>query len=113
MEFKASNARVWYDADNSTVLFEGSFRLSTDEYGDVSKLLQDVLDTGVKTVKFDLTALEFLNSSGINVIAKFTIQVRNLGDVSLAIVGNDSIPWQSKSLPNLKKLFPALDLVIG
>ena len=112
MEIKTSEYRVW--VEGATVHFEGTMRLSNnDAYAPIQAILSKVLATAPAAVTLDLTGLEFLNSSGINLFAKFTIEVRKLSHTGLAVRGSSRIPWQSKSLPNLKKLYPALDLVIS
>ncbi|KQV79278.1 hypothetical protein ASC90_26540 [Rhizobium sp. Root1220] len=42
--------------------------------------------------------------------ANLTIEARNIGDLLLVLKGTSQYPWQLKSLPNLKKLHPLLDL---
>ncbi len=112
MEIKTSEYRVW--VEGATVYFEGTMRLSNnDAYAPIQEILSKVLASAPTTVTLDLTGLEFLNSSGINLFAKFTIEVRKLSHTGLAVRGSSRIPWQSKSLPNLKKLYPALDLAIS
>ncbi len=112
MEIKTSEYRVW--VEGATVYFEGTMRLSSnDAYAPIQEIMAKVLATAPPAVTLDLTGLEFLNSSGINLFAKFTIEVRKLAHTGLAVRGSSRIPWQSKSLPNLKKLYPALDLAIS
>ena len=88
---------------------------SPEDYAPIQALMKQVLEAAEANagrVDLDLMGLEFLNSSGINLFAKFTIEVRNRGGVGLGVRGSARIPWHAKSLPNLKKLFPALDLQI-
>jgi hypothetical protein len=111
VEIKTNEYRVWNE--NGTIHFEGTMRLSSPaEYAPIQALMSQVLAENATRVDLDLTGLEFLNSSGINLFAKFTIEVRNKGSVGLGVKGSTRIPWQGKSLPNLKKLYPALDLQI-
>jgi len=111
MEIKTSEYRVW--GEGATIHYEGTMRLSgTAAYAPILDLMQETLATKPPKVILDLTELEFLNSSGINLLAKFTIDVRKQPTVGMQVIGSTKIPWQSKSLPNLKKLHPAVELTI-
>ena len=73
MEIKTSEYRVW--VEGATVFFEGTMRLSSnDAYAPIQEIMAQVLATAPTAVTLDLTGLEFLNSSGINLFAKFTIE---------------------------------------
>jgi hypothetical protein len=111
MEIRNTEYSVWNDG--ATIHYEGTMRLSgTEAYAPILELMQSILASKPETIVLDLTELEFLNSSGINLLAKFTIDVRKQPGIGLSVKGSTRIPWQSKSLPNLKKLHPAVELVI-
>lgn len=113
LEHKSEKHRIHYDAAHATLFFEGTLRMSgTEEYQSVSALMETVLKPEIPHLILDLTKLEFLNSSGISVLAKFVIAARKMDAIKITVQGSLSIPWQEKSLPNLKKLFPALELLI-
>jgi len=111
MKIKTNEYSVW--SEGATIHYEGTMRLSgTDAYAPILAMMQDILGTKPEKVVLDLTELEFLNSSGINLLAKFTIDVRKQPDIAMEVVGSTKIPWQSKSLPNLKKLHKAVELTM-
>ena len=103
--------RVW--TEGSTLHFSGKMRLlGPDAYTPIREMMDAFLVAEEGEVTLNLTRLNFLNSSGINLLAKFTIEVRKLGRSGMVVHGSKTIPWQAKSLPNLKRLYPAMDLLI-
>lgn len=113
MEIKTSEYSVWEDLQTNTVFFEGTMRLSgTPAYDEISRLLEARLAATTGTLTLDLSGLELMNSSGINLLAKFTIRVRTSKLGGFVIRGSKDYPWQSKSLYNLSRLYPALVLEV-
>ncbi|EYF01547.1 slr1658 superfamily regulator [Chondromyces apiculatus] len=113
MEIKGGNYRVWYDANEVTVYFEGILRLGgPQEYAPIETLLDKVLESNPSKITLDLRALNFLNSSGINVLYKFAIATRKKGELQLLVRGSKNVPWQGKSLPNLKKFNQNFELTL-
>ena len=111
MEIRTDDYRVWNEG--SDIYFDGVMRLaSSKDYMPVLDLMTSILNSNPDTITIDLRDLEFLNSSGINLLAKFTIETRKHPNVKLIVRGTADIPWQSKSLPNLRKLHPSLTFLI-
>ncbi|HEY9867152.1 MAG TPA: hypothetical protein V6D21_23455 [Candidatus Obscuribacterales bacterium] len=110
---KAEDYEVIYEPETATVTLSGSLRLSgLEDTNPVIKLLHQVLEENPSLITINLKELEFLNSSGINMLSKFVIKVRQKKDTALIVLASTNIPWQGKSLKNLQKLMPSLDLKI-
>jgi len=80
------------------------------EYAPIVALLNELADTVPPTVTLDVRKLKFLNSSGINALSKFVIKVRKNEKTAMFVKGSKHIAWQKKSLKNLQRLMPNLEL---
>ena len=106
-----NNYSISYDADTVTIKCTGYFRLrGTEEYAPMLELLYAVADHGLPELNMDVTGLEFLNSSGINMLSKFVLRLRKGAPVKLTIHASETYPWQKKSLRNFQKLQPGTDI---
>ena len=113
MEITHDEYVVRYDSGTATVTCQGSFRLrGSEEYGAILKLLSEAADAKPATLTLDLRELRFLNSSGINTLSKFVLQVRKHNASQVVIMGSSEFPWQQKSLRNFQRLLPGLQLEI-
>jgi hypothetical protein len=111
MEIKTKDYHICYDRATATVNFCGSLLLSGPaEYAPIAKLLSDAGELEPSKITLNLQHLEFLNSSGIGMVSKFIIEMRKKGRVSMVVQGSQRIPWQGKSLKNLQRLMPTLEL---
>lgn len=111
MEIETDEYRINYDAQTTTVHCQGSLRLSgMEEYMPIAQLLEQIAELEKPIIIFDLRKLLFLNSSGINVLSKFVIRIRQKKNIQMIVQGSQQIPWQEKSLKNLQRLMPTLKL---
>lgn len=109
---------VYFEASEQTVVLMGSLRLNAaPEYEPISQLmtqsLEKVASDGKTTVIVDVRDLKFLNSSGINLLYQFVLKVRKHGGIGLKVLGSSSNAWQTKSLGNMVKFMPTLQLEIN
>jgi anti-anti-sigma factor len=111
MEIRSKNYSVVYDEVSQQIVFEGSLRLNgSTEYASISDLLNHVAQQEPPKIVLDLTQLNFLNSSGISILSRFVINVRKRQNIQMIVIGAKKNPWQSKSLKNLQRLMPSLQL---
>lgn len=111
MEITSEKYSVQYDKETQTVSCRGALRLAgMEDYAPIVELLDTVLQDHPSTLRLNLQELEFLNSSGINVLSKFVLKVRGKEDMRLIVQGSTAIPWQERSLKNLQRLMPKLEL---
>lgn len=97
--------------DSTTATFQGVLRLrGATEYAPIVELLNWLVIAAPPVITLDMRGLQFLNSFGINVIFRFVIEVRDKGASRLLVRGSEKIAWQDKSLRNLERLMPSLQL---
>ena len=111
MEIESQNYRVIYDEASHNIIFDGSLRLNgSAEYASIFELLNNVAQQEPEKIVLDLKRLKFLNSSGISILSRFVINVRKRKNIQMLVIGAKQNPWQGKSLKNLQRLMPSLQL---
>lgn len=113
-QIKGDEYEVEYAPGAQSVIFKGTIRLqSTDDYAPITELLQRAHGAAAGgRLGLDFRQLQFLNSSGISMISKFVISARKQDQAGLTVLGNRDIYWQQKSLGNLQKLWPKVQIEI-
>ena len=109
-EINQDDYQVSYDPETAVITCSGRFRLRGEEYAPIADLLNEAADAKPPTLTLDLRKLQFLNSSGINILSKFVLRVRKHNASAVTIIGNAAFPWQYKSLKNLQRLLPGLQV---
>jgi len=113
VELSHANYHVTYDPSTATITCQGSFRLQGNaEYDPILQMLTEAADARPTTLTLDVRALQFLNSSGIDMLSKFVLQVRKHHVSQVVIKGSSQFPWQLKSLKNFQRLLAGLQLEI-
>jgi hypothetical protein len=102
---------VRMEEGNSTVFFKGALRLrGTEDYAPILEMLKETLTGPAAPIVLDLRELDFLNSSGITMFSRFVIEARNHPGINLQVLASETVPWHARSLRNLQRLMPALNI---
>ena len=111
LEINGEAYHIAYDPTTTTIAFQGTLRLrGTTDYSPIKQLLDEVAQTASEVITLDLRELRFLNSAGINMLCEFVIEMREQATSQIVIRGSTEILWQNRSLRNLEKLMPRLQL---
>jgi hypothetical protein len=111
MEIKTEDYSFRYNEETKTFIFDGLLRLSNIEaYAPIVKLMDEIVAQGFPLLTLDLRNLQFLNSSGINMLSKFVLKARQQKTTQVIVRGSKDIPWQGKSLRSFQRLMPSLKL---
>jgi len=111
ISIKDDSYEINHAPSENLITFNGTMRLrGLNEYQPISELLEKAC-TSTDNLTLNLKSLDFLNSSGIAMLSKFIITARKNESMQITIIGANNIPWQGKSLNNLKRLMPKLELV--
>jgi hypothetical protein len=102
--------QVHYDPTSATAVWRGSFRLHGPEYTSILHLMREAPTNGHTLFTLDLRDLRFLNSAGINALYKLMVYIGEQKRVQVVIKGSTRHPWQKKTLTNLLRLMPDVQL---
>jgi hypothetical protein len=84
-----------------------------EDYAPILEMLKETLISPDAPIVVDLRELDFLNSSGITMFSRFVIEARDRAGVNLQFLASESIPWQARSLKNLQRLMPSLEICVS
>ena len=114
MEIAGTEYRVYCPKGSTRVTFEGTLRLSgTKAYKPIADLLHEVSEYTADIVTLDMSRLQFLNSSGINMLYRFALTLSRKGGTKLIVYGSEAYPWQKKVLGNLNHFMRDLEIEFG
>ena len=102
---------VRLEENSSTVFFKGALRLSgMEDYAPILEMLKGTLINPATPIVVDFRELDFLNSSGITMFSRFVIEARDRAGVNVHFLASEASPWHARSLKNLQRLMPSLEI---
>ena len=113
MKHKSPSYSIFYDCDSETISLSGKLHLIQREkaFHEILSWFDLIIDKEPPKVLLDVSGLEYLNSMGISMIAKFVIRARDKKTIHVVVKASKDIIWQSKSLVNLKRIMPSIDFI--
>lgn len=111
-ETKTGNYRILLDPDNSAIILKGTIRFwDPKEYLKLKDTLLNLYrEHNQALMKLDLSQLQYLNSSSINMICKFIFDLKDNCPGGIEIIGNDKMTWQKRSFMNFRKLWNKVNI---
>lgn len=110
MEIKGPGYCISTDPTAATIYFQGTFRLEAQEYRPIMSLLEQFFEQEPALLTLNLQQLEFINSSGFTSLARFITHAKTQKKTQVLILASSKVDWHRKSLNNLKRLMPLLQI---
>ncbi len=113
MKKQSPSYSISYDCESEVINLSGKLHLIQREkaFHEILSWFDLIIDKEPPRVLLDVSSLDYLNSMGISMIAKFVIRARDKKTIHVVVKASKEIIWQSKSLVNLKRLMPSIDFV--
>ena len=114
MNITTEDYQAIFDPANFVVTIKGSLRLAgVSAYEPLKNLIIEAEQQAAGKLTWDLSGLKFLNSSGITTLSMHLFAMKKQAKVQLKVIGSKDIPWQEKSLRNLKKIWNEIEIIIN
>lgn len=112
MTLETSDYHVIFTPETETIALSGYLRLNgIGEYQPIMDYILASMEL-LDHCTIDLRELEFLNSSGISMLSILVVKVRESKTIKLTFLGTSAVLWQTRSLKNLKRLLPSLEIIL-
>lgn len=111
-EIKSEEYSVIYDPATATVVFYGTLRLyDYASYQPTEALLHKALTGSAAVITLDVHKLEFINSSGLDILFRFAHKASNRKGTQLIVRRSvHAVPWQEKLLSTMQMMAPSLQI---
>jgi hypothetical protein len=108
MKFESDDYGIDCSSAASAVL-RGVLRLPSPlSYEERFEPIRSAIDAST-AYTIDITAVVFMNSSGITGLSRLVLHARGL-DRPLTLVGAEAVPWHEKTLLSLKRLYGKVEV---
>lgn len=112
MNIQKQDYSVIWDEEGACLTLSGTLRLMTREYRPLVELLEVLLRAPQQPPRLviDVKDLRMINSSGLNVLSRFVIGLRQRTNTQVVLRGARASAWQGKILANFRSFLPSADV---
>lgn len=111
MEIRETEYQVSFDPASGRLALAGTIRLLNKDYKDIRALFDQVLFLAPPALEIDLRGLRMLNSSGVNSLSRFVIDLRAKAAIAVTFRGARGDAFQQKTLTMMRHLLPRATIV--
>jgi hypothetical protein len=111
MKIGGKTYTITYDESTTTVTFQGVLRLhSVAEGRSITDLLNQVADSAPETIQLDFEQLQLMNSTGLSILSKFMLKMREQNTSKVILRASEKYFWQKDLIRGLQRFMPGSEL---